>query len=139
MLIEDVAVPRSRLPEMFRAIEEIGARYGIEIPTIAHAGDGNLHPNFVFAGRRGAREVWAAADEHVPHRGRLGGTLTGEHGVGHPEAALARRRARRRLVELQRGHQGAVRPAGILNPGVMFEPPPGIPAAVVGAAGRIRR
>ncbi len=54
VLIEDVAVPRSRLPEMFRAIEEIGARYGIEIPTIAHAGDGNLHPNFVFVGRRGA-------------------------------------------------------------------------------------
>ncbi len=57
VLIEDVAVPRSRLPEMFRAIEEIGARYGIEIPTVAHAGDGNLHPNFVFVGRRGARRT----------------------------------------------------------------------------------
>jgi glycolate oxidase len=63
VLIEDVAVPRSRLPEMFRAIEGIGRRYGLEIPTIAHAGDGNLHPNFVFTGDDVPDEVWAAADE----------------------------------------------------------------------------
>ena len=48
VLIEDVAVPRSQLPAMFSAITDIEKKYGLEIPTVAHAGDGNLHPNFVF-------------------------------------------------------------------------------------------
>jgi len=122
VLIEDVAVPRSRLPEMFRAIEEIGARYGIEIPTIAHAGDGNLHPNFVFAGDEVPAEVWAAADDMFRTAVALGGTLTGEHGVG----ILKRRWLADELgadsFELQRGIKALFDPTGILNPGVMFEP-----------------
>ncbi|RZS67707.1 glycolate oxidase [Agromyces ramosus] len=121
VLIEDVAVPRSRLPEMFRAIEEIGARYGIEIPTIAHAGDGNLHPNFVFAGEEVPGEVWAAADDMFRTAVALGGTLTGEHGVG----ILKRRWLADELgadsFELQRGIKALFDPTGILNPGVMFE------------------
>ena len=120
VLIEDVAVPRSALPAMFRAIEQIGARYGIEIPTIAHAGDGNLHPNFVFEGDEVPAEVWAAADELFRTGVPLGGTLTGEHGVG----LLKRRWLAEELgddsVELQRGIKAVFDPAGILNPGVMF-------------------
>jgi len=123
VLIEDVAVPRSRLPEMFRAIEEIGGRYGIEIPTIAHAGDGNLHPNFVFAGDEVPADVWAAADELFRTAVALGGTLTGEHGVG----ILKRRWLADELgadsFELQRGIKALFDPTGILNPGVMFESP----------------
>lgn len=122
VLIEDVAVPRSRLPEMFRAIEEIGRRYGIEIPTIAHAGDGNLHPNFVFAGDEVPADVWAAADDMFRAAIALGGTLTGEHGVG----ILKRRWLADELgddsFELQRGIKALFDPTGILNPGVMFEP-----------------
>ena len=110
VLIEDVAVPRSRLPEMFRAIEEIGRRYGIEIPTVAHAGDGNLHPNFVFTGDEVPADVWAAADDLFRAAVALGGTLTGEHGVGRAETPLAGRRARRRLVRAPARHQGALRP-----------------------------
>jgi glycolate oxidase len=121
VLIEDVAVPRSRLPEMFRAIDEIGRRYGIEIPTIAHAGDGNLHPNFVFAGDDVPADVWAAADEMFRAAVALGGTLTGEHGVG----ILKRRWLAAELgddsFELQRGIKALFDPTGILNPGVMFE------------------
>lgn len=122
VLIEDVAVPRSRLPEMFRAIDEIGRRYGIEIPTIAHAGDGNLHPNFVFAGGDVPADVWAAADDMFRAAVALGGTLTGEHGVG----ILKRRWLAAELgddsFELQRGVKALFDPTGILNPGVMFEP-----------------
>ena len=122
VLIEDVAVPRSRLPEMFRAIEEIGARYGIEIPTVAHAGDGNLHPNFVFVGDEVPAHVWAAADDMFRTAVALGGTLTGEHGVG----VLKRRWLADELgddsFELQRGIKALFDPTGILNPGVMFEP-----------------
>ncbi|WP_448809555.1 FAD-binding oxidoreductase [Agromyces bauzanensis] len=121
VLIEDVAVPRSRLPEMFRAIDEIGRRYGIEIPTIAHAGDGNLHPNFVFTGDEVPAHVWAAADDMFRTAVALGGTLTGEHGVG----ILKRRWLADELgddsYDLQRGIKALFDPAGILNPGVMFE------------------
>lgn len=122
VLIEDVAVPRSRLPEMFRAIEQIAARYDLEIPTLAHAGDGNLHPNFVFEGDEVPARVWAAADELFRAAVALGGTLTGEHGVG----ILKRRWLREELGddqwELQRAIKRAFDPAGILNPAVMFEP-----------------
>ncbi|MET4159762.1 glycolate oxidase [Agromyces sp. PvR057] len=124
VLIEDVAVPRSRLPEMFRAIERIGAEHGLEIPTLAHAGDGNLHPNFVFEGDPGEvpDHVWAAADAMFREAVALGGTLTGEHGVG----VLKRRWLADELgddqYDLQRGIKALFDPTGILNPGVMFEP-----------------
>ncbi|MRX42691.1 FAD-binding oxidoreductase [Agromyces kandeliae] len=122
VLIEDVAVPRSRLPEMFREIARIGARYGVEIPTLAHAGDGNLHPNFVFEGDEVPEHIWTAADELFRAAVRLGGTLTGEHGVG----VLKRRWLAEELgdasVDLQRRIKAVFDPAGILNPGVMFAP-----------------
>ncbi len=121
VLIEDVAVPRSRLPEMFRAIEQIAARHGIEIPTLAHAGDGNLHPNFVYTGDEVPPHIWQAADEMFRAAVALGGTLTGEHGVG----VLKRRWLADELgddsFELQRGIKALFDPTGILNPGVMFE------------------
>ena len=126
VLIEDVAVPRSALPEMFAAIERIEREHGIPIPTVAHAGDGNLHPNFVIEGdaRDGAfqvpERVWAAADALFRECLRLGGTLTGEHGVG----LLKRRWLREELgddaVELQRSIKAVFDPQGILNPGKVF-------------------
>ncbi|WP_308468353.1 FAD-binding oxidoreductase [Rathayibacter soli] len=121
VLIEDVAVPRSRLPEMFSAIQEISNRYGISIPTVAHAGDGNLHPNFVFQGEQVPAFVWDAAGELFAAALKLGGTLTGEHGVG----VLKRRWLREELgddsYQLQRQLKAMFDPADILNPGVMFE------------------
>jgi glycolate dehydrogenase FAD-linked subunit len=128
VLIEDVAVPRSRLPEMFREIERIGARYGIEIPTIAHAGDGNLHPNFVFVGDEVPARVWAAADEMFRTAVALGGTLTGEHGVGILKRRWLAEELGADAFELQRGIKALFDPTGILNPGVMFESDPGASA-----------
>lgn len=138
VLIEDVAVPRSRLPEMFRAIADIGARYGVEIPTLAHAGDGNLHPNFVFEGDEVPERIWAAADELFRTGVRLGGTLTGEHGVGLLKRRWLAEEVGEASVELQRRIKRVFDPRGILNPGVMFEPVPQGPAAfgVDGAGAR---
>ncbi len=120
VLIEDVCVPRSTLPAMFAAINDIESRYGITIPTVAHAGDGNLHPNFVFDGEEVPEQIWAAADELFLAALRLGGTLTGEHGIG----ILKRRWLRDELgddqLELQRALKAVFDPLGILNPGKVF-------------------
>jgi glycolate oxidase len=120
VLIEDVAVPRSQLPAMFSAITDIEKKYGLEIPTVAHAGDGNLHPNFVFEGTEVPDVIWAAADELFETCLRLGGTLTGEHGVG----VLKRRWLRDELgddqVDLQRDLKAVFDPKNILNPGKVF-------------------
>ncbi|MDL9978974.1 FAD-binding oxidoreductase [Microbacterium sp. ASV49] len=119
-LIEDVSVPRSALPAMFDEIARVEREYGIVIPTVAHAGDGNLHPNFVFEGDEVPDRIWAAADDLFRAALRLGGTLTGEHGIG----LLKRRWLADELGDdqwrLQRDIKGVFDPQGILNPGKVF-------------------
>jgi glycolate oxidase len=123
VLIEDVAVPRSALPAMFAAIERVQAEYGILIPTVAHAGDGNLHPNFVFDADtvdgflEVPENVWAAADALFQACLRLGGTLTGEHGVGILKRRWLRDELGDDVMELQRGLKAVFDPLGILDPG----------------------
>lgn len=121
-LIEDVCVPRSALAEMFDEIARIESAYGLVIPTVAHAGDGNLHPNFIFEGTEVPDAVWAAADDLFQSALRLGGTLTGEHGIG----VLKRRWLADELGEdqwrLQRDITRVFDPQGILNPGKVFDP-----------------
>ncbi len=119
-LIEDVSVPRSALPDMFDEIARIERAYGLVIPAVAHAGDGNLHPNFVFEGPEVPEVVWDAASDLFRSALRLGGTLTGEHGIG----VLKRRWLADELGEdqwdLQRRIKAVFDPAGILNPGKVF-------------------
>ncbi|WP_029259530.1 MULTISPECIES: FAD-binding oxidoreductase [unclassified Microbacterium] len=119
-LIEDVSVPRSAMPAMFDEIARIEREYRIVIPTVAHAGDGNLHPNFIFEGTETPPHVWAAADELFRAAIRLGGTLTGEHGIG----VLKRRWLAEELGDdqwqLQRQIAAVFDPLGILNPGKVF-------------------
>jgi glycolate oxidase len=123
VLIEDVAVPRSALPAMFRAIERISAEHGLPIPTVAHAGDGNLHPNVVIpptlahAPGEIPDAVWAAADEIFTAAMALGGTLTGEHGVGVLKRRWIERELGEDVLELSRRVKAAFDPLGILNPG----------------------
>ncbi|MDX2375988.1 FAD-binding protein [Microbacterium sp. LRZ72] len=119
-LIEDVSVPRSALPAMFDEIARIERDYEVVIPTVAHAGDGNLHPNFVFDGPEVPERIWEAAGELFAAALRLGGTLTGEHGIG----ILKRRWLADELGDaqwqLQRRVVAAFDPLGILNPGKVF-------------------
>ena len=121
-LIEDVSVPRSALPAMFDEIARVEREHGVVIPTVAHAGDGNLHPNFIFDGdARCPDHIWDAADDLFRSALRLGGTLTGEHGIG----VLKRRWLADELGddqwELQRQITRVFDPKGILNPGKVFE------------------
>lgn len=126
VLIEDVAVPRSALPAMFASIERVSAKYGVEIVTVAHAGDGNLHPNFVFDapeidGHVAVPDhVWAAADEMFLDCLRLGGTLTGEHGVGILKKRWLRDELGDDSFALQRQIKQVFDPGNILNPGKVF-------------------
>ncbi|GAA0369163.1 FAD-linked oxidase C-terminal domain-containing protein [Microbispora corallina] len=118
-LVEDVCVPRSVLPDMISRIEEAAARHEVTIATVAHAGDGNLHPVFIF--ERGLAkppaEVWAAADEVFRAALDLGGTLTGEHGVGLLKKRWLGLEAGPLVTELHQGIKQVFDPLGILNPG----------------------
>jgi glycolate oxidase len=118
-LVEDVCVPRSVLPEMITTIEEVAARHNVMIATVAHAGDGNVHPVFVFD--RGLAEppaeVWAAADEVFRAALDLGGTLTGEHGVGLLKKRWLELETGPVAAELHQGIKQVFDPLNILNPG----------------------
>lgn len=119
-LIEDVSVPRSAMPAMFAEIARIEKAYGIRIPTVAHAGDGNLHPNFIFEGPETPPHIWAAADELFRAALALGGTLTGEHGIGTLKSRWLAAELGDDQWELQRQITRVFDPLGILNPGKVF-------------------
>ena len=117
-LIEDVCVPRSKLPEMFAAVERIAAAYDLLVPTVAHAGDGNLHPVFVFdRGPEIPRAVWDAAEDVFRAALDLGGTLTGEHGVGTLKRHWLAAELGDATMAAQLAIKNALDPLGILNPG----------------------
>jgi glycolate oxidase len=118
-LVEDVCVPRTRLPDMVQRIEDAARRHEVFIATVAHAGDGNLHPVFLF--ERGLPEVpapvWAAADEIFRAALDLGGTLTGEHGVGIIKRRWLADELGAESMAVHQAIKAALDPAGILNPG----------------------
>ena len=118
-LVEDVCVPRSVLPDMIGAIEAAAARHGVRICTVAHAGDGNLHPTFIFehGTSEPPPEVWAAADEVFTRALELGGTLTGEHGVGVLKQRWLELETGPVAREVQHGIKAVFDPLNILNPG----------------------
>jgi glycolate oxidase len=119
-LAEDVAVPRSRIPEMIRLSREIGKRHGFLIATYGHAGDGNLHCNVLYDRPDEKPRVEAAVADILRAAVDLGGTITGEHGVGLAKRDFLEYEQGRDLVALQRRLKAAFDPDGILNPGKIF-------------------
>jgi glycolate oxidase len=119
LLTEDVCVPRSKVPAMLAQIETIAARHGVQIATVAHAGDGNLHPTIVTpAGDEAARiAAQAAFEEFLDAAIALGGTVTGEHGVGLLKRDGMRRELDPGSLALQQAVRHALDPRGIFNPG----------------------
>lgn len=119
-LSEDVAVPRSRIPEMVARAKAAGARVGLDVATYGHAGDGNLHCNVLFD----RPEERGRADEAVATILRdavdLGGTITGEHGVGVAKRDFLEYEQGAVLLNLQRRLKAFFDPLGILNPGKIF-------------------
>ncbi|SKB70727.1 glycolate oxidase [Arthrobacter sp. 31Cvi3.1E] len=122
-LVEDIAVPRDRMSEAFAAVREIEQRYGLIIPTACHAGDGNLHPIFVFEGETVPNEIWAAAGELFTRALELGGTLTGEHGIGLLKRDWLADELGPDQYALQQQIKTVFDPKNILNPGKVFDSP----------------
>ena len=118
-LIEDIAVPRSRLAEAISGIRLIADRHGVPIFVFGHAGDGNLHPIIVVEPGEGDLPETAvrAADDIFALALSLGGTVTAEHGVGRLKRAWARRELGDDVVRLHDEIKQVFDPLGILNPG----------------------
>jgi glycolate oxidase subunit GlcD len=118
-LSEDVAVPVDRLRDVIAATVELGARHGAPGCSWGHAGDGNVHASFLFApsddAARHAAE--AAASELVALAVELGGTVSGEHGIGTTKLEFLHAHTPERALELQRRVKAAFDPGGLLNPG----------------------
>ena len=121
-LSEDIVVPRSAIPEMVRRTRQIAARAGFVVATYGHAGDGNLHANVLFDQEEERPRVEQALGEVLRAAVDLGGTITGEHGVGLTKKDFIAYEQSEELIELQRRLKAVFDPLGILNPGKMFPP-----------------
>jgi glycolate oxidase len=119
VLTEDVCVPRSAVPAMLGRIEATAARHGVTVATIAHAGDGNLHPLLVTPpGDDGARiAAQAAFEEFLDDAIDLGGTVSGEHGIGLLKRGGMRRELDPGALAMQETVRRALDPLGLFNPG----------------------
>ena len=122
-ILEDATVPRSELTKMIRFIQEVGARHRLRIGTFGHMGDGNLHPTFLTDERDSDEmaRVEKAMHEIFDYALALGGTITGEHGVGLAKKSFLPAAIGDASLALMRQLKLALDPHGILNPGKIFD------------------
>lgn len=116
-VLEDATVPRSQIPAMMKAVNDIAAKYRVEVGTFGHAGDGNLHPTFL-CDKRDAEEfkrVEEAIDEMFDTAIRLQGTLSGEHGIGTAKAKWMEKETSRGTILFSQRLRRALDPKGLLN------------------------
>ena len=122
-ILEDATVPRSELAHMIRFVAEVAKKHNLKIGTFGHMGDGNLHPTFLTDERNEAEihRVHEAFTEIFDEAIRLGGTITGEHGIGLAKKEFLPKFAGQAQMRLMRDLRKTIDPKGILNPGKMFD------------------
>lgn len=122
VITEDATVPRSKIPDIVRAIQQIADKYQLNIPIMGHTGDGNMHPLILTDDRNEEemKRVDAAIDEMFRAALDLGGTLSGEHGIGMIKQKYMQWEFGDEGLELMRTIKRAVDPNNIMNPGKMF-------------------
>jgi glycolate oxidase len=119
LVLEDATVPRSRIPEMVQALQDISRKYQIDIGTFGHAGDGNLHPT-ILTDKRNRKEwerVEAAIADIFEKALAMGGTLSGEHGTGIAKSCYLEKETSSATIAYSRRIKAALDPNHILNPG----------------------
>jgi glycolate oxidase len=122
-ILEDATVPRSELANMIRFIQQTAAKYEVTVGTFGHFGDGNLHPTFL-TNEKNAPEmarVEQAMQEIFDQAVKLGGTITGEHGVGLAKKAFLPKAVGDASLDLMRQLKRTLDPHNILNPGKIFD------------------
>ncbi len=119
---EDIVVPRSRIPDMVRKIDALRKKTGLTMVSFGHAGDGNIHFNIMFDKSDAAQFETArrTVEEVFDYTLALGGTISGEHGIGIAKAPYMAREINPDVLALMRRIKSAFDPAGILNPGKML-------------------
>lgn len=121
-LVEDVCVPVSRLADLIETVEQISAETGVRVSCVAHAGDGNAHPVLIVpSGDDGEERLWVAADRIFTAALALGGTVSGEHGIGRLKRRWLSMELGDTAQEVQRGIKRLLDPVGILNPGALLD------------------
>jgi glycolate oxidase len=122
-ILEDATVPRSELTKMINFIQEVSARYNLRVGTFGHMGDGNLHPTFLTdeTNHKEMERVEKAMKEIFDFAVKLGGTITGEHGVGLAKKAFLPAAIGEASLRLMRDLKKTLDPQGILNPGKIFD------------------
>ena len=118
-LLDDVAVPISKIAELVERVEALSTKYDLTIGIFGHAGDGNMHPTIVHdhGDLKAQERAIAAFGEIVEIAQSLGGTASGEHGIGSIKQGFAAAELSPAVIELQRAIKKAFDPKGILNPG----------------------
>ncbi|CAN5610393.1 hypothetical protein BH09MYX1_BH09MYX1_59670 [soil metagenome] len=119
-LSEDVVVPRTKIAELLARVDDIGARENVRHLAYGHAGDGNLHVNFLCDDADEVLRVDRAIDGLMRATLALGGTLSGEHGIGLSKVPYLPLEQSAALIELQQGLKAVFDPKRLLNPGKIF-------------------
>jgi glycolate oxidase len=122
-LSEDVAVPRSAIPDVIQRLKAMGVELGLTVATYGHAGDGNLHANILYDSLDQKPKVELALRRMAELAISVGGTITGEHGVGLAKRDLLPLEQSASVLQLQRQLKALFDPQGLLNPGKIFQSP----------------
>lgn len=122
LILQDVTVPRSKLPDMVGAIRKIAGNYALRIAVFGHAGDGNIHPTVLADNENGdeMKGVDAAVSEIMHACIDMGGTISGEHGIGLDKMPFLKLELGKSGYEIMRRLKSSLDPRNIMNPGKMF-------------------